>query len=79
MEKDLVAFSLSLEAWVKFQQAEMEVEEGTRGREDSPSQAWEAESSGCVQGRMSVQILVPSESTAQALFVSGQPKLGRLQ
>lgn len=81
MEKDLRAFSLSSAKRVQFQQAEMEAEEGggpprQRGR---PSQGWEADSSGCVQCRMSVQIPVPSESTAPALFVSGQPKLGTLQ
>lgn len=56
----------------------MEAEEGTPSRKNDLSKGREVESSGCVQGRMSVQILV-SKSTAQALFVSSEPKPSSLQ
>ena len=88
MEKDLVVFSPSHEEWVQFQQVEIEAGEGPPGRENVPSKGWEAQNSGCVQGRMSVQILgfflvffvfFFSESTARALFVSRQPEPGSLQ
>lgn len=57
MEKDSVVFSLSHEEWVQFQQVERG-RRGPSGRETGPSKGREAQSSGCVQGRMSVQILV---------------------
>ena len=57
MEKDLVVFSPSHEEWVQFQQVEIEAGEGPPGRENVPSNGWEAQNSGCVQERMSVQIL----------------------
>lgn len=51
-----MVFSLNLEEWMKFQQVEMEAEESPAGREDNL--CWQAESSGRVQGRMSIEILV---------------------
>lgn len=53
-----MVFALSFEEWMKSQRVEMEADEGIPGRENNLSRGWEAESSGYVQGRMSVQIPV---------------------